>query len=276
MAAARLRVVDVARDGEHLSPDLGRQAGGDQRAGLQRGLHHQRAGALGGDQPVALRKVARQRSGAQRVFAQQQAMLGQAPRQRQMGARVDAVQPGAHEGDAAAGAVQRALVRRTVDALGQARHHGDALAAQRGGKAAGIQQALRRGVTAADHGHRRTLQQVEPAERVHQQRRVTEMQPGGGIVGIAQRQQAVLGRFVPPALRALDQRGQALGHRRECIGHRPAHHCRHGATPRRQHRLRAAKSRQQTPRAQPADARRLQQPQPRGEFIGQHGQAGRR
>ena len=62
MAAARLRRVDGAGDREDLAPALERHARGDQRARLERGLHHQRAARDAGDQAVAAREVVGQRA----------------------------------------------------------------------------------------------------------------------------------------------------------------------------------------------------------------------
>ena len=97
-------------------------ARGDQRARGQRGLDHQRAARQPGDHAVALRKVLGQRRHAELELRQQQAVLGDAVRQRAMARRVDAVQPGADHGNRAAAAGQAALVRSAVDAQ---RHAGD-------------------------------------------------------------------------------------------------------------------------------------------------------
>ena len=56
-------------DREHLAVALQRQPRGDQRARPQRGLHHQRAQRQPGDQPVALREMRCQWSGAEHMLA---------------------------------------------------------------------------------------------------------------------------------------------------------------------------------------------------------------
>ena len=92
MAAARLRRMDRAGNGEHLLALLGRQPGGDQRARLQRRLHHQRAARERRDDAVALREVLVERRRAERELAHDQAACRDAVRQVAVPGRVDAVQ----------------------------------------------------------------------------------------------------------------------------------------------------------------------------------------
>ena len=119
-------------------------------------------------------------------------------------ARVDAVQPGADHRDRAARAVERALVRRAVDAQRQARDDGRSRARLRWrGEGARVVRALRRGVAAADDGERRRGQQLEPALRVQQQRRVGGFEQRRRIGGVAERR----GHAAPAPLSQPGQRG---------------------------------------------------------------------
>ena len=102
MAAARLRRVDRARDREDLAAGLGRQARRDQRSGPQRRLDDQRAARQAGDDAVADRKVLRQRRHADRELADDRCRRQRCDaRERAMPRRIDAVEPGADDGDRA-------------------------------------------------------------------------------------------------------------------------------------------------------------------------------
>ena len=76
VAAPGLWGVDRTGDGKHLAALFGGHPGGDERARLQRRLHHQGALRQTGNDAVALREVGRQRGRAQREFADQGAALG--------------------------------------------------------------------------------------------------------------------------------------------------------------------------------------------------------
>jgi hypothetical protein len=62
-----------AGDRHDLAPRLARQPRGDQRAGLRRGLDHQRAAGEAGDDAVARWEMAPARLGAGGLFGDQQA-----------------------------------------------------------------------------------------------------------------------------------------------------------------------------------------------------------
>ena len=107
-------------------------------------------------------KFAAQRRRAERVFADEQAVRGDAVRQLEVALRIDAVEPGADHRDGASPAprLERALVRRAVDAERQARDDGEAARRSDGAaKARAFSSALRRRVAAADDGQRRRAEQ---------------------------------------------------------------------------------------------------------------------
>src|SRR5205807_6623145 len=62
------RTVDGARDREHLAALLDRQACGDERAALARGLDNERAEREAADDAVAAREVLGERRAARREF----------------------------------------------------------------------------------------------------------------------------------------------------------------------------------------------------------------
>ncbi len=186
MAAARLRRVDGARNREDVAPAFQRHARGDQRARLDGGLHHQRAAGDAGDQAVAAREIEGERVRAQRVFAGDQALLGNAASKAGMPGRIDAIQAGADESDRAARAGQAAVVGRAVDAHGQAGNNGQPALTQKTSEFTRVVHALRGRAPAAHDGDARRRQQLDPAQREQQQRRVGRLQQQNGVARIAQ------------------------------------------------------------------------------------------
>ena len=79
-----------SRDGEHLAAGLDGQPRRDQRAGLQRGLDHQRAARQPGDDAVALRKFSASGGVPSGCSLSSSPSAACAPGQRAMAARVDA------------------------------------------------------------------------------------------------------------------------------------------------------------------------------------------
>ncbi|MNK81128.1 hypothetical protein D3C87_1008680 [compost metagenome] len=226
MAAARLRRVDRARDREHFLALLRREPRGDERARRQRSLDHQRAARQARDEAVALGKVLRERRRAQRQLAHDQPLQRDAVRQVAVPRGVHAVQAGAdhrHRGEhrGVAGRVERAQVRRAVDAECQPRDHGQARFAQRPCEGARMAGALRRRVAAADHGEAAAeLREVEGggAEHVEHQRRVDHLEQRTRVAGVAERHDAArdgaaggVVRGVQPLPGLVDLRLQAGG-----------------------------------------------------------------
>ena len=269
MAAARLRAADRARDREHLAVALQRQPRGDQRARLQRGLHHQRAQRQPGDQPVALREMRCQRSGAEHMLADDQAACSDDARgQRLMLARIAAVDAGADDRHRRRAGIQRAQMGGRVDALRQSGDDAQAVATQSGGELARQRGAAGGRMTAADQRDQiAVVQALRCAVQVQQQRRVGHVHPARRVALVAEDQQMVVG-MREPVQRGVDQRIQSVGRRAQRLHQRLADdlalcHRRGG-----EHALGRAEGREQLARALAAAARRLQQPQPGGDLVG--------
>ena len=214
--------------------------------------------------------MSRQRWRADGKFAQQQATIGNFTRQFQVGSRIDPIQPGAYQRNRAARAAQRALVSGAVDAGRQAGHHGQAGLAERGGESVCVVEAFGRRMAAADDRQGRALQQGKVALGVEQQGRIGQVQPDRRVVRVGQRQDPPTGFGGEPRRGALDQRRQRFGWLRQFDGHRLVDHTCPSRDRGRQHRLRAAECGQQSTCTLSADARRLQQLEPGGDFVAIH------
>ena len=200
VAPPRLRRVDGARDRENLAALLGSHPGGDQRAGSERRLHDQRALGEARDDAVALGKVGRQGRRAEGVFADEQAARGNAVREVEVLARIDAIQPRADHGDGGwvricqrCRTVERALVRCGIHAQCEARNDGEAGLSQGARKQSGMFGSLRRRVAAShdgqasSRGKRCLLHQPRRSHQVQQQRGVFRVQQQLRIAWIPQR-----------------------------------------------------------------------------------------
>ncbi len=236
MAAARLRRMDGAGDGEHFAPLLRRQPRRDERAGSQRGLHHQRALRKPGDDAVAPGEVGGQGRRAERIFADHHAPGGRcgAPGR---GGGPDRHGPApcrprrwCRAGSATVrqdrAGLQGPFVRSGIDAERQPRDDAQARAAQRPPELPGVLRALRGRVAAADDGQAalqrparwaRPVQPARGAEQVQQQRGIFGGEQGRGIGRVAQRHDAPRGRIaiacglrrVEPLPGGVLQRGEA-------------------------------------------------------------------
>ena len=278
--------MDRARNREHLAALVCRGAGGDERARLQRRLHHQGALRQRRHDAIAFGKIGRQRPRAQQELAEHQAVLGNAPQQGAMPLGVDLLQPRADHRDRAARrtgrapqhrASQRALMRSRVHATCQARHHRHPGFTERPGKGMRVVRPLRGGVTAAHHGHRGRLQQTQSPLREQQQRRIGNIQQARRIVRIRQGEQMV------PALaigrgrgrRQPSHRGGALrlqigGNLRQRRGLARRDQARPSLGARLPHRLGRPQTAQQSPRGHRADVGRQHQTQPGAQLFPLH------
>ncbi len=297
MAAARLRRMDGAGDGEHFAPLLRRQPRRDERAGSQRGLHHQRALRKPGDDAVAPGEVGGQGRRAERIFADHHALAGDAVRQVAVAGRIDTVQPRADHGDGAgAGSatvrqdragLQGPFVRSGIDAERQPRDDAQARAAQRPPELPGVLRALRGRVAAADDGQAalqrparwaRPVQPARGAEQVQQQRGIFGGEQGRGIGRVAQRHDAPRGRIaiacglrrVEPLPGGVLQRGEARRDGAQRFRLRRSGERRQVALRLLEDLLRQAEGSQQPPRRARAHAGSEHEAQPCGEFVALH------
>jgi hypothetical protein len=99
---------------------------------------------------------------------------------------IDAIQSGADKRDRAARPRQSAFVGGAVDAHRQPRDNGQPVLTQETSERSCVVHALGRRAAAADNGDGRRRQQLDPAQREQQQRRVGRLQQQLGIAGIAQ------------------------------------------------------------------------------------------
>ena len=153
VAALRARIERRAGHRHHLAPRLGGQPRGDQRAGPRRGLDHHRPALDPGDDPVAVREMARARLGPGRHFGEHQPALVQRRLPLLVFRRVEDVDAAGDDADRAA--VQRAVVRRAVDPAGQARDDDQVLLPEIVRQAAREAARGRRGIARADDRDRR-------------------------------------------------------------------------------------------------------------------------
>ncbi|MNL18263.1 hypothetical protein D3C87_1394030 [compost metagenome] len=139
-------------------------------------------------------------------------MCGDAVRQIAVAGRVDAVDAGAHDGDGARAIgprVQRAFVRRGVDAQRQTADHPPAMSGQMSGECACVLLAARRGVTRAHDRQGGPLQEGGISHHVQQDGRVGDGQEVLWISRVGQRQDVAV-RALHPLQRAFHQ-GRHVG-----------------------------------------------------------------
>ncbi len=194
-------------------------------------------------------------------------MLGDAMGERAVPARVDAVQPGADNGDRAALAVERAFMGRAVDAQRQAGHHGVACAAQVGSEGVRVVHPLRARVAAADEGDGGPAEELEMPVCEEQQRRIGGFEQGGRIVRVADRQDMPSRAAGQPAQRG----GDMLLKLGRLVGQRLGDDLPGDLAPARrgsgEYLGRPAECRQEAARRAASDAGSQHQPQPGGKFL---------
>ena len=114
--ALRERGMDRTRQGEHFAALFAGESRGDERAGRERCLHHEHATGQAAHESVAPREILLLRRRADREFGDHEAARREIVREVAIARRVNAVGPGADDGDAAAGAGETAAMRRGIDA----------------------------------------------------------------------------------------------------------------------------------------------------------------
>ena len=178
------RARDLARNGEHLSPLLQREIGGDQRAAALARLDHHDRGGEAGDDPVARREAPRSGLDARCVLGDDEAALGDSPRELGVRGRIVAVDAAAEHRHRDPAGLERTPVRLGVDAAREAADDH-----QPGGGELPPERSRDRGAVAragarADDRHRR------PRERLGR-RGAAQEQPGRRIVDRAQERREV-------------------------------------------------------------------------------------
>ncbi|CAM3682694.1 hypothetical protein ACMA110817_24400 [Achromobacter marplatensis] len=200
MAAARQRRMDGTGDGEHLASAFARQPRRDERPALLGRFHYQHAARQSGHNAVAFGEVRGQGARAQRKFGNQRALRGDVVRQIAVAGGVDAVDAGAHDRHRARpvrAGVQRAFMRRRIDAQRQSADDAPAVRGQMAGEGAGVFLAPGRGVAGAHDGQRRALQIGRVARHVQQDGRVGDGQQALRIGRVGQRQDVPAGGADP-------------------------------------------------------------------------------
>ena len=137
-------------------------ARGDQRSRLLRRLDHDDGQRESADQTIPHRKVVRQRRGAGRIFADDEAGLSDLRGERLVLRRIDVVHARAEHRDGSTGR-ERAAMCSGIDAARQPAHDGHATRGQVGGQPRRGVQRDRRCRARSDDGNRRSLQSREIA-----------------------------------------------------------------------------------------------------------------
>ena len=196
--------VDRTRDRKDLAPEIGRQSRGDQRATLGRRLNHQNPLGGGGDETISPREVALVRRRTECQFARDGATaLDDRARQSVVSGRVDAVDSGADERDRAAALAERALVGRTVNALGEATQDGQTGLGQMLRKMSCVLKTDNAGLAAADDGHRGAREPRRIAQDIEQAGRIGKIQQACWIGRVVQGQQRALALAMQPFERSV-------------------------------------------------------------------------
>jgi hypothetical protein len=120
VAAAAGRAVRPARHGAERPTEVAGEARGDHAAAVDVGLDHDHHADEAGDDPVALRERLPVRRPAEREFGEHAAVGLHLRAEPHRFRREGQVEPVADDRGGAPGGVQRAFVRRGVDAAGQA------------------------------------------------------------------------------------------------------------------------------------------------------------
>ena len=180
VAALRRQRAGPPRHRQHRSPQLQGEVGRDQRARAPPGLDHDHRLRQARDDAVARREAPGRRGRAGPVLGQQRAALGDPRRQPAVAARVGHVHARPEHRDREPAAVQRALVGRGVDAVGQAAHDDRPPLGQSGRERAGERPPLRRRPAAADDRHdrgpgQRRRHRLDRPPREEPERRVVEL-----------------------------------------------------------------------------------------------------
>ena len=186
-------------DRKDFAAHLGGETRCDQGPRGNGGFDHQGTLAQARDDPVALRKIGRQRWGAERVFAHDgTALAGDAVGEIVVAPGVHTVQTGSHHRDGRRANVQRTFVRSAIHTQGQTRDDAKAGLTQRGRELAGVDLPLRRGISAAyDSDFVGLRQRRQLTDHIQHQRRVCHLQQRWRKTRIAQRQQVVVSRCEP-------------------------------------------------------------------------------
>ena len=161
------RVERRAGHRHHLAALLSGIACGDQRAGPQRGLDHQRTKRQAGYKPVSTREIPRRGRSSQWHFRQKETGLTDSFVQGGMLGRIDVIDPASENRNRPA--LDRAGMGGPVYAAGQAGDDDEVFAAQPVCQLAGKAQPHGRGVAGTDQGAARALQQGQVA--AHDDRR---------------------------------------------------------------------------------------------------------
>ena len=188
VGAGRARVERRAGNREDQPSHLAGEPGTDQRARAVCRLDDDQPERQAGDQAVAARKIPGARLPSERHFRDHgAAALGDFRGKVDILGRIGAVEPAGQHGDGSG--CQAALMRRRVDAAGQAGDDGIVFAAELGGEAAREFDAGERGVARADDGDRRQGEDIRLALDGDDRRRLLHAPQHRRIVGLADRHQ---------------------------------------------------------------------------------------
>ena len=169
-----------------------------ERAALQGRLDDEHAARQPADDPVAPRKVRRDRRRAQRELRHEDAARGDFAREVAVGRGIDAVQPGAHDARwwRRGPRVRRGARRHRCRGPGRwprCNPRPESVP----GEVLRVLHALPGGVSAADDGDGRPVQERDIAHRVKHGGRVGSLQQRPGIVVVAQGEEVVAGLLEP-------------------------------------------------------------------------------
>ena len=201
MAAARERTVDGARDRKHLAPGFPRQARGDERAAVARGLDHQRAERKPADDAVAPREVLTQRRGAWRELRHQRAADPDTRREALVLLRIDAIEAGAAHGHRESLDRQRPFVAGSIDAERQSAGHGEPGARKPRRELMRRGATARRGAARADHGELRGAERRRGSEHIERRGRAGALPEQRRIVRVGAQNDARAARGEPGEIR---------------------------------------------------------------------------
>ena len=193
---------------------------------------------------------------------------GDARGERPVAPRIDHVEPGADDGDRAGAAGQGGLVRGGVDAERQPRDDDPAGLAQMRREGACVVESLRRRIAAADDRHRRRLEQLDPAAHIEQERRIGGIEEELRVARIADDDGvARLVAAAEPLPAGVSTGRELVRNAAERGGNAGTDDFLAGSRRRRERRLGRAEASQQRARRLTADTGRLEQAQPRREFV---------
>jgi hypothetical protein len=188
VGTARAGVKRRARHREQLASGLLRQPCGDQAAGTERCFHHHHAERQAGDDAIAAGEMPCLGGSAQRCLADHGARFGDAALQVGMLGRVGHVETTRHRGHRMPG-LQRAVVRRRIDATGEAGDHHQCMR-KLGGEVLRHVLAVGRGVASADQGHSPSRKQRGIAQNRQDSRCIVQQGEQRRVVGLAREDQS--------------------------------------------------------------------------------------